>query len=162
MLGMSQQPSKKDDPTPLDVDPTWVPSENEIAILFKMARAIAANATAKGFKKPPKGTNITQEEWDSAPYRILRCAVMTANQHGETSELWEAGRAGTLDSPCDKTEKMIAQGLPVLSSAEEELADIIIRALDMADLHKINVARAVSVKMAYNTGRPLMHGNKLV
>jgi len=48
-----------------------------------------------------------------------------------------------------------------LTCGEEEIADEIIRALDKAQAHGIDVAKSVGVKMAYNTGRPYLHGGKL-
>jgi NTP pyrophosphatase (non-canonical NTP hydrolase) len=83
-----------------------------------------------------------------------------ANLHGEVSELWEAFRAGTLDKPCNKADKMKAAGLPVLTCAEEEIADILIRALDVARVYNIDVANAVAVKDAFNQRRPHRHGGK--
>jgi len=83
-----------------------------------------------------------------------------ANLHGEVSELWEAFRAGTLDKPCDKAEKMKAAGLPALTCAEEEIADIIIRVLDVARVYDIDVAHAAAVKDAFNQTRPWRHSGK--
>jgi hypothetical protein len=55
---------------------------------------------------------------------------------------------------------MEALGLPGLTYAEEEIADEIIRALDKAEAFGVDVAKAIAVKMAYNTSRPLLHGGK--
>jgi len=76
-----------------------------------------------------------------------------ANLHGEVSELWEAYRKGNLNEPCDKQ-------IP-LTCAEEELADIIIRAMDNAVQLGINIEHAVEVKSAYNKTRAFRHGGKL-
>lgn len=76
------------------------------------------------------------------------------NLHSEVSEAWEAWRKGRLHSPCDKT----GTGLTCL---EEELADIIIRALDTAQAFGINIERAVEAKHAYNATREHRHGGKL-
>ena len=81
--------------------------------------------------------------------------------HGEQSELWEAARKGKLHAPCDKAEQMVAKGLPSLTCVEEELADIIIRTLDNAAEFNVDIAKAVAVKMAFNSGRPFQHGGKL-
>lgn len=79
-------------------------------------------------------------------------AAWVANIHGEVSELWEAYRNGKLSEPCDKD-------VP-LSNAEEELADIIIRACDTALQMGIDIERAVCVKLDYNETRPYLHGGK--
>lgn len=86
--------------------------------------------------------------------------TMTANLHGEVSELWEAFRDGTLDAPCDKAERMEELGLPPLTSKAEELADVIIRALDDARALKVDIVEALVVKHLYNTTRPIRHGGK--
>lgn len=78
-----------------------------------------------------------------------------ANLHGEVSEFWEAYRNGNLNKPCDKGEKC------PLSCAEEELADLVIRAMDMAARLNIDLGNAIVVKHAYNTTRPARHGGKL-
>lgn len=114
--------------------------------VFKLT--VAGNAVTKGFR--PESPEIT-------PGNI---AVFTANLHGEVSELWEAFRAGNLDEPCDKSEKMKKLGLPGLTCAEEEIADIMIRTLDTAHALDIDVAKSVAAKHLYNTTRPQMHGKK--
>ena len=51
-------------------------------------------------------------------------------------------------------------GLPPLTCAEEEIADELIRVLDKADAFNVDSARAVAVKHAFNTHRPVLHGGK--
>ena len=75
-----------------------------------------------------------------------------ANLHGEVSEFWEAWRKGVLDKLCDKAIE--------LTCAEEELADIVIRALEVAEQMGIDMDRAVAAKHAYNKQRPYRHGGK--
>lgn len=55
---------------------------------------------------------------------------------------------------------MAAAGVPVLTCAEEELADIIIRAMDTAKRLGVNIGRAIAVKHAFNATRPHRHGGK--
>jgi hypothetical protein len=133
---------------------------DQLAILNTLRDAVVENATKKGFRAQ-LAEDMTPEQWKGRLGRKVRASVMTANQHGETSEFWEAFRDGTLDKPCDKAAKMEAMGLPVLTNGEEEVADEIIRALDKAEAHGIDVAKAVAVKAAYNAGRPFLHGGKL-
>jgi NTP pyrophosphatase (non-canonical NTP hydrolase) len=76
-----------------------------------------------------------------------------ANLHSEVSELWEAYRKGQLASPCDK-------GGTIMTCAEEELADIVIRAMDTAVGLGVDIGRAIELKSAYNRTRPFRHGGK--
>jgi len=90
-------------------------------------------------------------------YSLLRPIDMTAilctNLHGEVSELWEAARKNALRQRCDKDCD--------LTNVEEEIADIIIRALDMAYWLGVDADVAIARKMAYNETRPIRHGGKI-
>jgi NTP pyrophosphatase (non-canonical NTP hydrolase) len=79
-----------------------------------------------------------------------RIAKFCANLHGEVSELWEAARKGNLFDKCDKEVS--------LNCAEEELADVVIRAFDMAHTLGLDIGRAMALKSAYNERREHMHG----
>jgi len=82
---------------------------------------------------------------------VERMSKYCANLHGEVSELWEAVRHGKLDAPCDK------EGCN-LTCGEEELADIVIRAMDCAEDLGVDLGRAIKLKSEYNRSRPYMHG----
>jgi NTP pyrophosphatase (non-canonical NTP hydrolase) len=87
-------------------------------------------------------------------------AVFCSNLHSEVSELWEAFRDGKLNAACNKAEKMTALGLPPMTCAEEELADIVIRCLDTADALGVDLMRAIVAKHVFNTTRSFQHGGK--
>jgi NTP pyrophosphatase (non-canonical NTP hydrolase) len=70
--------------------------------------------------------------------------------HSEASEALDAIRQG---NPPDSH-------IPEFSGAEAELADIIIRCMDMAEKNGWRLAEAIEAKMAYNSRRPHMHGGK--
>lgn len=70
--------------------------------------------------------------------------------HSEVSECLEALRH---DNPASKH-------VPEISGAEEELADVIIRIMDIAYMHKWNIPKALFLKMEYNKTRPYRHGGK--
>lgn len=121
-------------------------TQNGLRILTNL---VVGNGVSKGFR--PQFPDMDREN----------IAVFVANLHGEVSELWEAFRKGEIHKPCKKAKEMGAMGLPALTCAEEEIADIIIRALDTAQAFGINAAQAVAAKHAYNTTRPHRHGGKL-
>jgi NTP pyrophosphatase (non-canonical NTP hydrolase) len=115
--------------------------------LNEWAREVHRIATEHGF-----------HEDEANPHRI---AQYIANLHGEVSELWEAFRTGTLTNWCDKLEVMGELGLPALSCAEEEIADILIRTLDTAiGLGITDIESVVRAKSKYNESRRYKRGGK--
>lgn len=98
--------------------------------------------------------------WHSAEEQPANVAAYCANLHGEVSELWESWRKNQLYSLCDKATEMQEHGLFGLTCAEEELADIIIRALDSSAALNIDISRAIEVKLLYNRTRPHRNGGK--
>jgi NTP pyrophosphatase (non-canonical NTP hydrolase) len=91
------------------------------------------NAMKKGF-------------WDKPCNDGERLALL----HSEISEVLEAMRDGNPSSV----------KIPAYSSAEEELADLIIRALDYAGGKGWDIGGAILAKMQYNSSRPHLHGRK--
>lgn len=112
-------------------------------VFDEVAAEMYENAAEHGFHPDEQVGQVTLE----------RLAKFVANLHGETSELWEAGRRGTLHDRCDKAGCL-------LTNLEEELADIIIRALDTAHAYGISIGAAIRAKHEYNKSRPFMHGKK--
>lgn len=70
--------------------------------------------------------------------------------HSEVSEALEALRMG--NPPDDK--------IPEFSGAEAELADVVIRIMDLAHARDWNVGGAIVAKMEMNKGRTIRHGGK--
>lgn len=111
------------------------------------ADMVYQNAINKGFHDKPE----TEDEF------IERCCN---NLHDEVSELHTAWRDNKLNDPCDKASAMFNLGLRPLTCKEEELADIIIRALDNARKLNVNIVEACWIKHQYNTTRSKRHGGK--
>lgn len=75
--------------------------------------------------------------------------TMLALIHSEVSEALEADRT---DANSEK--------IPEFTGLEEELADVIIRILDLAGYYDLRIGQAVLAKHEYNLGRSFRHGNK--
>lgn len=119
-------------------------TDAEITALNSIAQAVHDNAAGHGF-----------HNFEESDGQFITRAMLLINT--ETAELFEAYRNGTLLEPCDKSPKMEAP----LNNEAEEIADIIIRALDYAKRRGIEIGNAVAIKHKYNTERPFRHGNKL-
>jgi len=88
-----------------------------------------------------------QKGWWEDGRKPSECIALA---HSELSEALEALRHG--NPPDDK--------IPQFSGAEAELADTIIRILDMAGAFGWNVAGALVAKMQFNRGRTYKHGKQ--
>lgn len=99
-----------------------------------VAQDVHENAVNKGFW-PEEGRNDGE---------------MLALIHSEISEALEAIRDG---NPPDST-------IPEFTGAEVELADAVIRIMDMAIARQWRVAEAIEAKMAFNKTRAFKHGKQ--
>lgn len=71
--------------------------------------------------------------------------------HSEASELLEAVRMDP---------KAPSEHCPEITAEEEELADIVVRVMDYAAGHGLNLGKAFVHKMRFNALRPVKHGKK--
>ena len=109
-------------------DAPLVGSKYRIAGLNHVARNIAAWRESKGFSSPR-----SFEETDQVIVKLA--LVMT-----EVAEAIEAARTGDFEN------------------FQEELADAIIRILDVGGTMRLDLETAIEKKMRTNEGRPHMHG----
>ena len=88
---------------------------------------------------------ISKGWWDQLRSELeLMCLIM--------SELGEATEAVREDSMSSK--------ILGFSGLEEELSDVIIRVMDMAQQGGLRLAEAIIAKHQYNQSRPIRHGGK--
>ncbi len=78
----------------------------------------------------------------------LACLMLMVTELSETAEAIRHG------NPADDK-------IPEFTGAEAELADTIIRIMDLAENNGWRVGEAIEAKMAMNNTRPYMHGGKL-
>lgn len=119
-------------------DPTTPPEPQTIKEWQKTVLALAKE----------KGFHATTDPLDNI-WKML------GNLHGEVSEAWEVARMPDFDPKVTwKNENGKLEGFP------SELADIVIRALDTAEIFGIDLQAAMWEKHQYNMTRPYRHGNK--
>lgn len=109
----------------------------------QVQEAAVQNSIDKGWHKLPFERGASHLD---VKFRKLMLIV------GEVAEVSEALREGNPES----------KKIPGFTCEEEEMADIILRAMDYAAKEGLRLAEAVLAKHKFNTTRPHKHGGKLV
>lgn len=118
-------------------------------MLNNLAHQIHENNKAKGFFDEPK--NIGE---------------MLCLTHSEISEALEAdrkdhfARVDLFEREAVGLGRSAAFELHIKNSFEDEIADTIIRLLDLAAFKGIDIESHIKLKMEYNANRPFKHGKK--
>lgn len=99
----------------------------------QLCRESHSTAKAKGF-------------WDKERNKGELIALM----HSELSEMLEAIRHGN----------SVSEHISTLSSEAEEAADLAIRLGDYCEGNKIDLEKAIKLKMKFNKNRERLHGKK--
>ena len=133
-------------------------------MINKLSIEIHQNAKNKGFFDTEKNTG-----------------EMLALIHSEVSEALECDRKDRYYSNCVEEQKWFIDGMAdknygytfnddnffkeqfenrVKDTFEDELADIMIRVMDLAAFKGVNLEKHIKAKMRYNSLRPYKHGKK--
>ena len=127
--------------------------DSRVDSLDDLARDINLWAAGKGFNDIPPAldrlckASLEVDSYVTAAVKGQKIALF----HSEASELLEG-----LRSKHNTLIEVDAQ----LSNEEEELADLIIRALHYAGQYGLRIGKAVQMKMAKNEARPHKHGKE--
>lgn len=133
---------------------------NDTELRFKdgfdqLQRAISDNAIRHGFYEEEAtryfkcGNDGEFVQVDlSKTFQAKRIAL----QHSELSEGLESIR-----NP-DPSKSKMDEHCPGFTSLEVELADTVIRIMDMSEFYKLRLSEAIIAKHNFNIGRPLKHG----
>ena len=93
-----------------------------------------------------------EKQWYNPEPTFAGAITMCHCELSEAVELWRQGDyVDDLYYTVDKPD-----GIPI------ELADVIIRVLDICAHHGVDIDTAVRVKMEYNKTRPRRHGGKML
>ena len=101
------------------------------------------NSESKGFHENDKDVETLAQSQARISQRLMLVV----------SELAEAMEALRHMNPPDSH-------IPEYSGMEAEIADAIIRIMDLAEQQGLRLADAIVAKASYNAGRPYMHGGK--
>ena len=121
---------------------------DEIIGVFKDIACIAhENSRSKGF-------------WD------LIDSLQSHPRYAEIEVFWKLSRHDLIHSETSEATEGVRKDLkddhlPHRSMEVCELADTVIRILDYAGAYNLPLGEVILEKMAYNAGRPFMHGDKL-
>lgn len=107
--------------------------------LKEFAKEVHENAVAHGW-------------WDNGERNFGELIALCHSELSEAFEEYRNGHAPTLTYYTGKENKM--EGIP------SELADVIIRILDMCEHYGIDIESALKEKHEFNKTRPYRHGGK--
>ncbi len=105
-----------------------------------------------------------EKGWYARERTFTDLALLLHTEVSEAVEDWREGLAPNEERwDWDKTlRNAIGNDVPKPCGIPSELADLIIRTLDMCAFFEINIDKAIEDKMRYNELRPIRHGGKRI
>lgn len=92
--------------------------------------------------------------WEDVNYNVSEKLMLMVSELAEAMEEWRAGR-GMNEIYYNTSAPTKPEGIPI------ELADVVIRIMDLCGREGIDLESAITLKSAYNSTRPYRHGGKL-
>jgi len=140
-------------------------STNAIEALRELQQVAWQNSEDKGFHadRPNRADFVTGERGDRAYAIALRDnqankLMLIVGEASEGHEELRNGKAG--NETYYPTDRPFLKGPFKPEGLPSELADIVIRAFDNAEIEKIDLAAMIAEKIRYNATRPAMHGKQ--
>jgi NTP pyrophosphatase (non-canonical NTP hydrolase) len=119
-----------------------------------LSKVIHANAVAKGFY---------EEGTAPGAFNVSEKLMLVVSELAEAQEADRIDRHSDYKALADDDQEigfMHAFEKHVKNTYEDELADTVIRVLDLAAAQGIDLEKAIALKMRYNETRPHKHGKK--
>ena len=121
------------------------------------------NSTINQLKKRIHDNAIVKGFHDE-PLEVGTLLMLVVSELGEALEAHRTGQRANLkqfeELLFSKVEFKTAFEIAIKNSFEDELADVIIRMLDVCAVHNIDINKHIELKHKYNTTRPRKHGKR--
>lgn len=123
-----------------------VPQEVPVPITFKSTKT--PKGQIKALQARAHETARNNGFWDKGQDNILAKLMLCVTELAEVAESYRKGEI-KIDEHC-----------PEFTNLSIELADTVIRVMDIAEYSEVNLEAAILAKMEYNLTRPYRHGKK--